>query len=555
MTTKESRSELTISAVDRATATLNKISNRMEAANKPVNNLSRSLQRLSVSAGLSSVNAAAGRLKDSIGTVSTRILKLGAIYAGAVAGVVAFTNSTTSAMNAISNLSSRYAIHANMIQVYGSLIRDSGGSVESAADALGKLRKAQNEAIHGSREHQAAFAALGLSAERLKNMSTEDIMARMADAFKDSNNDMAKQAILLQLMGRNGTVFMDTLNKGSEEYQRRLEEMRADGALLSAEQLADADAYNQAWARLSRTFEGVKNLLGGQLARGLLSTVEATQKWLVANRELIGLKMDEFLKKLPDIIDFTGKALSGLWSAASKIVAVFKALFDTLGPTGTVIAGLAILFAPMINASLQLTFAIGKLSFSLISMTGIIPKASLALKALWGVMAANPIGLIVAAVAGLAIVIYKNWDSIVATISAAWGRIKSVFEVGFFKGLTQVWLEAWQGLLNGIIGGLTRALKAIVPSRLIPDALKNFKLTFATDAANRATGNSTNAAKAASATTTAAAAAAAQAQKQEIQNTIKLEIVSDAKTSVKSMKSGSSGTTLDVSSGLMMAGA
>ena len=565
MATTQTRSELVIAAVDKATGTLNQINDRMEALNRPTKNLFESFEKFNKVSGLAAVKTAAGEMKDSVVTLGARVVGLGAAYAGAVAGMVGFANSAVNAIDTIGDLSSRYQVNAQSLQAYGSMVQEAGGSVEAAADAMGKLKKAQNEAIHGSKEHQAAFKALGLSAQELKKMSAEEIMAKMSDAFKGSKNDMAKQAILLELMGKNGTVFMDVMNKGSAEYNQRLEEMRADGSLLTDEQIESADAYDKSWSRLTRTFDGVKNMLGGQLAKGLLSTVEATQKWMVANRALISERFDLFIQRLPEIINFTQKALSGLWNAVQKIGSVFMWLFDVLGPTGTALAGLAVLLGPVISSGIQLGFAIGKVVYTITQVTGVVPMAMTAIKGLWAVMVANPIGLVVAAVVGLGIIIYQNWDNIAQYVSDSWDRIKAVFDVGFFDGIIQIWLESWQALANGILG----VLKSIIPDRFMPDFLKNFNVSIATERANKTietversqtpppvlASSGDASAQSSTAPVTAASAAAAQvSSKQEIQNTIKLEIQSDAKTSVKGMSSGSSATKLDVSSGLVMAG-
>ena len=60
----------------------------------------------------------------------------------------------------------------------------------------------------------------------------------------------------------------------------------------------------------------------------------------------------------------------------------------------------------------------------------VISKAITAAQWLWNAaLTANPIGLVIVAIAGLitaGVALYKNWDSVTAFFSAAWGRIKSL---------------------------------------------------------------------------------------------------------------------------------
>jgi hypothetical protein len=116
-----------------------------------------------------------------------------------------------------------------------------------------------------------------------------------------------------------------------------------------------------------------------------------------------------------------------------------------------------------------------------------------ALKMVFALMRANPIGLLITAVVGLGILVYKNFDAIVGYVKGAWDRIKAVFEVNFFDGLIQLWMEAWQGLLNGIVG-IIKGIFDWLPDWMTPGGLKDFEFSFASDRAAKLTGgaNSTS---------------------------------------------------------------
>lgn len=533
--TQQTKTELVIAAVDKATTTLNQIGARMEALTKPAGDLHKALGKLYDATGLGAVKKAVGGLKDSILGLGGAMVGIGGIYSGTVGSIIMFGNHAVDAADKIGDLSSKYQIHANTLQVYGSMVEEAGGTTEDAAAAMGKLKKAMNEAIHGGKEQAAAFAGVGISIEKLKKMTPEQVMEQMADSFKGSEKDLAKQSVLLELMGKNGTIFMDVMNQGSDAYRQRLEEMRADGSLLSEEQLKQADDYDKSWKRMQRTIDGIKTALGLKLANALESTVQGIQKWIVANRALIDQKFDAFIKKLPQILEIGKDLMVGLWGVVEKVGGAFKILNSILGPTGATLLMVAGVMSPMIMAGGQLAFAIGKAAWIVGNFTGVIPLAMRALSGLWSVMLANPIGLLVAAVIGLAVIIYKNWDSIVQYVSDAWDRIKAVFDVGFFDGLIQLWLESWQAMANGILG----IIKSLVPDSWMPDAMKKFQFTFAADRAQNVT----------------TAAAAAQAHKQDIKNTVRLEIDAEGRPRVKEMRAGSQNTTIDVSAGLAMAGA
>lgn len=527
------KAEIVITAVDQVSAKLNAISARIDGVTAPVRRLGSAFAGVYGASGVKGVVGAFGSLADTTaGAARNAVLMAGSLGA-AVGAVIGFAKHAADAADKIGDLSARYQVHSETIQVYGGLVEEAGGSTEDAAAAIGKLRKAMNEAAHGGVEQAAAFAGIGISVEQLKKMSPEEVMLQMADAFKGSNKEGEKNAVLLQLMGKNGTVYMDVMNKGSAVILERFKEMRADGSMLSDEQKQQADEFDKSWSRMQRTLEGVKNGLGLKLAKAIEPIVDGIQKWLVVNRDMIDQGFEKFLKKLPEILETVGELFRDLWGIAKLVGRAFQFVSNVIGPVGVVLAVVAGVLAPFILAAGQLAFAIGKVVWVLGNFTGIIPKLmALLSNGLWATMMANPIGLIIAAVAALAYVIYKNWDNITAYVGAAWERIKAVFEVGFFDGMFQMWLEGWQAFGNAIVG----IIKTLTPDFLMPDSLKNFQFTFATERAQKVTSE------------------AAQAQQQNITNTVRLEIDAEGRPRVKDMKAGSDKTTIDVYSGLSMVG-
>ena len=570
MSQQQSKTEIVIAAVDKATATLSAIGAKMDAMTRPAADLSKAFGKLYDATGIGGVKKAVGGLKDSMMGLGAAMVGIGGVYSGSVAAIVMFGNHAAEQGSKIADLAGRYQVGTQMLQVYGSMVADTGGTIEDAAAALGKLKKNMNEAMHGGKEQAAAFAGIGISLEQLKKMSPEQVLEKMSDAFKGSEKDMAKQAVLLELMGKNGTVFMETLNKGADAARQRYREMQEDGAVLTQEQLKQAKQYDDSWKRLQRTIDGVKNFLGIKLATALESTVQGMQRWIVANRELIEQRFDAFLNKLPAILETGKEVLTGLWEVVEKVSGAFKKMNSVLGPTGTTLLMLSGLISPIIAAALSLFMSLGKVAWIIANVTGIIPALSAGFSALWVVIMANPFVAIGVAIVAAAVLIYKYWDPIVefmtevwskiseaasacwdlvaGVVSIAWEKIKSIFDANFFSGLIQGWLQSWQELGNGI----KSIIKSAIPDSLIPDSVKNFKMSVATDYLTKITGGTPSASSSVQGTTTAAAAA--QTQKQDIKNTIKIQIDSEGRPTVKELAAGSTNTQIDVSAGLAMAG-
>lgn len=523
--------QIVISALDKFSDPLLNMSVRLEAFNKQLGKTSQAAQAWGMFAE---------QMKPSLDRVNkawTGVQQGAKVFAGFTAvvgaagfGLVTFATSAAAAIDTVGDLAARYQVATTSVQVWGGLVEEAGGSMEDAAAGMGKLKKAMNEALTGDKTQGDAFAGIGISVARLKDMKAEDVMLAIADAFKGSTNDLAKQAVLLQLMGKNGTIYMDVMNKGAPAIRDRFREMRADGRLFSDEQIQQADNFDKAWKRATGAFDGLKNTFGLELATALLPIIDATRQWLEANKALLKNKFTTFVEYLPIILDNVVKAATIVWNIFSALATAFKLVSYALGPTATVFGVMLIALAPLI--------------VSVISLGGALYGLGAA-----AVVALGPIGLAVAAVGAvfvwLASVVYDNWDGIVTYILGAWMRIKSVFDVNFFDGLMQVWLEAWQGLANGILG----IIKSIPFVDQIP-GLKDFKFDFADKFAVQAVAANT----AGQAAEPITAAQAASTQKQQIDNTLRIKIDSEGRPRVAEMTSSSSQTRLDVSTGLVMAG-
>lgn len=529
------KTEIVISAVDRATATIEKIAARLDAATQPAHRLAAAFGGLYTATGLGAVKSAVSGLTSSLAGLATASVGIAGVYSGTVGSIMAFALHSSDAADKIGDLSERYHVATKDLQVYGSMMEEAGvGSVEDAAASLGKLQKAMNEAMHGGVEQAAAFAGVGISIEQLKKMKPDEVIASMADAFKGSDRDLEKNAVLLELMGKSGSAWMGIMDKGGAEIRARYQQMIADGRILSAEQIEQADRYDKAWRRMSGTLDGVKTSLGLQLAEKLQPFVESIQKWIVANRELISQMFDKFLARLPSLLAAAQVMFGALWNTTQAIAGAFKAVISILGPTITGLLAITVVFSPLLVSAGQLGYALVKVGWILGNLTGVIPTVTALAKIFFSVLAANPIGLLVLAIAGLAVIVYQNWDGIVAYVSAAWERIKAVFGTGFFSGLIQLWLEEWQALGNGILG----IIKSVLPDRWMPKALKDFNFTFATDRAVRLT-----------------AEGAAQGASQDIKNTLSIKIDAEGRPKVTEMSSNSPSTEIDVSAGYLMVGA
>ena len=446
------------------------------------------------------------------------------------------------------------------------------GNLSGAATALNKLAKARQMALTKGGEEMDAFKAAGISVDDLRKKAPMELLLKMADAFKASDNAGAKLLITQKLLGKSSDGLVEVFNKGSGDLLEKQKAMENAGAFFSKDQLSKAEEASDGFKVLGLTMQGLKNSLGLALAASLTKVVESLSKFLVINREVIAQKFDVFLAHLPAIIEGVGAAFKVLWAVGSAVFNVFQGLSHLFGAEVVgglvavaillpvilsvvgVVGGLVSVVGSSIGGLMRLWSVMGQL-WPVIQMlaywgrilmvalgrglvSGMLRLASAiggpvlaALRGLMVFMMANPFTIWIVAIVALAAIIYANWDAIVAYVTSAWERIKAVFDAqGFFGAMWQGILELWQGGLNAIVG----MLKEIPGMETLIG--KDFNFEFADRNAAAVT-----------------AGTVAKAQQQSFNGKLQIDVNSEGKARVTSMQSDNKSMQMDARNG--MAGA
>ena len=467
---------LTFTALDKASATMKRIHDRLDRMNKPLRNFKEAGGKL-FGDGLG-LNAASKSLKG-VGDGLLQTARNVAVLGGAAYGLYRFAEGAVGAADAVGDLATKTGVAGRDIQIFGAMTEIAGGSTEDAANSISRLQRQMFAAKHGSKEAQKAFRMAGISMDELKKMTPQQVLERMADTFQKTTDQGRKLTIGNALMGKSSGALVAALSEGSAAIRKQAEEMERDGILFSPEQLAAADRLDKIMGRLSRSLGGLKNMLGLQLAEALSPMIESLTNWLKLNREPLKAKWADFLKDhLPVIIEGGKTAFKVLGTIVIGVAKAFAWMGHHLGTTGTTMVVLGVVLAPLLAslASLGgLLISLGMNGFPLVvrAFNALVVVGRLAFAvvgSLFRLMLANPFVALAAAVIWVGVVIFKNWDAIVGYISGAWARIKAAFSDGFFSGMFTMWLEGWRAFGNAILG----IVKSVVPDFLMPKWLKDF---------------------------------------------------------------------------------
>lgn len=329
---------------------------------------------------------------------------------------------------------------------------------------IARLNASLFKAIHGKNKDLDGMLTKFEGAGWRKHVhNVEDALGAIADAYQKAQGPFAKGAVVATAFGQKmGSNMVPMLLKSREELRELGDEFERFYGKWTPERAKQALETAENWKRLSAAGEGLALTIGSAITPAMMDMLLPLREWIVQNRELIGQKANIFVKQVGDALKAVdwqgiGAGIKFVWSG-------FKDVAGILGAKGMVIAGAAVIFAPLIHSALEAAFALAKLGV----MTGIVAVrvgalvglqvasffadlvtgirlAIPAMAALDLAMDANPIGVVVLAVGALAAVvyeIYEHWAPIARFFQGIWEKIKEVWQP-----VKQWFSDLWSGIL------------------------------------------------------------------------------------------------------------
>jgi len=224
-----------------------------------------------------------------------------------------------------------------------------------AAEELQKLKYAADqehtsfEALNGGLKFLAknmeagkdAFAEIGISTTdasgQLRN--TGDVLLELSDYFKNSTNDVEKQALALKLFGKSGSDLIPFLEQGSAEIARLGEEAEGLGIVLSGDAISAFEAYGDQVDKMKKSFEGVKMSVATAVLPAFSDVSAGITDMFVSLQEsgsldaifgTVGGVIADLLPTLQTVFDLVGSVLDALAPMLSDVLGRLGEIFSQL---------------------------------------------------------------------------------------------------------------------------------------------------------------------------------------------------------------------------------
>lgn len=407
-----------IDVVDRATAAVNRINARVDKMTEPARRVRAAFNGLLDASRMDRVRSAMGEL----GERTQGLLAWGRGVAQVVAGIglaavgAGFAlKSHIDQVDQMLDQSKKLNVPIEMYQRMGFAAQMNGSSAAEMGQALQFVAQNMVDAINGSKETANWFARVGLSIDQLRKMNSVQVVEAIADRFEAvgnaGQNAEKKIALMRALMGRSGAELKQVLDLGSKGLRDFYAEADRLGGVVSGPAAEAMGDFNDNWDRMRFSMSGAMTAIASAALPALDDLVKRTTAWTVANRELIGTRVQEFVDQVLPRLPAIAKALVQIGGAVVSVVALADQLAQALGGWETVFAIVA-------------GVIIGKGVWAIYTM-------GLALKGLGLALSATPFGMFVLAAAGLAAVaatIYANWEPIKRFFEGLWAPVSRVID-------------------------------------------------------------------------------------------------------------------------------
>ncbi len=253
-------------------------------------------------------------------------------------------------------------------------------------------------------------------AEQLKNVtSSEQAFELLVGEIEKLPDQMDKAALAQAAFGRSGQDIIKIAEVGVEGIAALREEARKYGDIITEKAAKGSEKFVDAMTNARAALRGLRNQGLAPLIEKLTPFIQKFADWVAANKELIQQRIQKVF----------GKIKSAVQDALPVIRRLINAFIWLKDNWGLVVAGILGIKAAQIGLN--------------------------------AVMAANPVGAVVAslvALVAIAVLVVKHWDAITEAIANAWNW--------FDKLLGNPWIRLGLSLVAQPILAIAAAIRIVI---------------------------------------------------------------------------------------------
>lgn len=305
---------------------------------------------------------------NSMGSLNTASVKVAGgfaamvlIIAKAEKALASMTKEAAEAADDIITLSSVTGMTTDAIQELNYMADLTDVSMDRIKDSLKETTNKMQEAATGTGDAYEAYQKLGVQITNVDGnlRSAEDVFYDTIDALGKMQNKTERDALAMDLMSESAQELNPIIELGSQKIREYAQEAHDMGTVLDEDALTSLQAVDDAYSRLQKTQEGVKNQMATEFAPYLeeFYTKEATlvKNWgtAIASSGVVdafGMILDTVTDLIPGTNELADESVPKLEKALRPVARLFASIADT----ADVVSGFAeVLFGWGPNAKMQ----------------------------------------------------------------------------------------------------------------------------------------------------------------------------------------------------------
>lgn len=328
-------------SLNNAEADLNNLNNqfdenkkKIEESSKEMGNLGDVVNGLTSKLGIQLPDSMKSSM-NAMGSLDAQSLALAGGFAAVAAAIVkaekamiSMTKESAAFADNIITLSMQTGQSSTQLQEFAYASELIDVSVDTLQGSLTKLTNNMQDTMNGTGNAKASFEALGVSVTNADGSmrSANDVFYETIDALGKVKNETERDAMSMDIFGRSAQDLNPLIIQGSKTLKAYADEAHNMGYVLDDEALSALGAVDDAYQRLQKTQEGVKNQLAVEFAPYL----------------------EEFYGDVTTMVKDGGKAIKD-----SGIVDAFGMLLETVGDILNPMSDLSNNRVPALTKALQ----------------------------------------------------------------------------------------------------------------------------------------------------------------------------------------------------------
>lgn len=284
---------------------------------------------------------------NAMGSLDASSLALAGTFAAVAAAIVkvekamiSMTKESASFADNIITLSMQTGQSTQQLQEFAYASELIDVSVDTLQGSLRKLTNNMQDTMNGTGNAKASFEALGVSVTNADGSmrSANDVFYETIDALGKVKNETERDAMSMDIFGRSAQDLNPLIIQGSDTLKAYADEAHNVGYVLDEEALSALGAVDDAYQRLQKTQEGVKNQLAAEFAPYLEEFYgDATQGVKDLGKAIkdsgivdaFGMLLETVGDILNPMSDLSGNRVPALTNALRPLAEVMALIADT----------------------------------------------------------------------------------------------------------------------------------------------------------------------------------------------------------------------------------